>query len=594
MAATMDDHPATKNLTNQPPIVALRLELAASLGRLTSPDNPLQVAIRQSLVQALTALMHTLGVPGEASAEIDASTPDAALGDRFMRLMVNGEPAGYPNELLQMVHSYVNASQPDPSMTPSALSSWLGAQYDRADNTGHGTVVEFLTHACMEITKQQPALLLGMSQVDAYVAAFLESTDAAHEVYAPSSEWLHSVLSSALNGGTSIANMAVVVDALSQVKDKSVDDAIEALIVALRPGWIEIRLPLEYLKELTEGGLANKEDTFTTLRDGMFTESGIVYPDFRFVPDERLKLRTFAFTINSVITLPFVGLRRDECLVNETAERLVQLHDIEAHPAMNPATGQFAAVTVRDNKELLEKDGLTTWGPMAYLILCFVDTLRKRAGCFIDRKDADDKLKGLEAAFPGLVQAARSRATVEKIARLLRGLAMEGISIRNLRLILERLLDYEYCFNDSAALVVLDDYPFANDHLYSDRRDDPASLLSFVRAGLQRQISGKYARGTTTMDAYLLGSEIEQLLASRHQPQDLGEHERDAILSAIRAKLADLPPNALLPVILTRIDVRTVLRRLISKEFPRLSVVGYQELMPNLTIRPIARISLKA
>lgn len=291
--------------------------------------------------------------------------------------------------------------------------------------------------------------------------------------------------------------------------------------------------------------------------------------------------------------LPFVGLRSDQCLVNDTAERMAQEYHVQAHPVVNPATGLPGAVTALNNKQSLEAKGLTTWDSMGYLTLCFAETLRKRGACFIDCKIVGDQLKRLEIAFPAVVRAAKARFSVEEITRVLRGLAVEVIPIRNLVLILERLLDYEYCCNPSIAPAILNDYLLTNSHWDPARRNDPVSLLSFIRAGLKRQISNQYARGTTTMVVYLLDPEIERRLANFHSSQGLDEREHDRILDALRDELTFLPPTAQVPVILTSIDVRLALRQLLAQEFPRLSVVCYQELMPDLNIMPIARILLK-
>jgi type III secretion protein V len=39
-------------------------------------------------------------------------------------------------------------------------------------------------------------------------------------------------------------------------------------------------------------------------------------------------------------------------------------------------------------------------------------------------------------------------------------------------------------------------------------------------------------------------------------------------------------------------DVRRAMRKFIEKDFPRLVVLSYQELSPDMNIQPIARISL--
>jgi type III secretion protein V len=63
-------------------------------------------------------------------------------------------------------------------------------------------------------------------------------------------------------------------------------------------------------------------------------------------------------------------------------------------------------------------------------------------------------------------------------------------------------------------------------------------------------------------------------------------------LAALRAEIGELPPTAQKPVIVTDMDIRRFVRKLVEVEFPNVSVLSYQELSPDLTIQPIARIAL--
>src|SRR5512132_2203801 len=73
-----------------------------------------------------------------------------------------------------------------------------------------------------------------------------------------------------------------------------------------------------------------------------FGHSSVLYPHFRFVVDERLKPNGVAFRINYLTTLPILCPRPDQCLVNDTVERL-RLMKVEGLPTTNPATWQPGA-----------------------------------------------------------------------------------------------------------------------------------------------------------------------------------------------------------------------------------------------------------
>jgi type III secretion protein V len=288
-----------------------------------------------------------------------------------------------------------------------------------------------------------------------------------------------------------------------------------------------------------------------------------------------------------------IGLGPEECLVNDTPERLKGL-GIPANAAGNPGSGQPQSITNLEYKRGLEAQGFTTWDQMGYLILSLANVLRRNAAVFVHRGFVESQFEQLESIFPALVQAARSAVLPEQVAAVLRGLLGEEVSIRNLRLILERLCDSSLRNDPGSQLVPDGQYLAAGQ---TGRGNDLTQLIEFVRAGMKRETSGKYSKETNTMPAYLLEYSIEVLMsaigsvdADTRLDSGLGKEEQDKIVESIRKEIAYLPPTAPLPVILTTRDARVVLRKAIAQDFPRLRVVAYQELMPDLNVQPVARI----
>lgn len=129
-------------------------------------------------------------------------------------------------------------------------------------------------------------------------------------------------------------------------------------------------------------------------------------------------------------------------------------------------------------------------------------------------------------------------------------------------------------------------------------RDRPDDRVAFVRAGLRDAIAHKYARGTQTLDVYLLDPEIERALAAypapesvRQPPKGLDDTLYTRIANTVRSELEHLPPMAQLPVILTRDDLRATVSATLAQEFPQLAVVSYADLPPNWNIQQVAHIS---
>jgi|SRR5215831_6315693 len=593
-------------MSDELPEVPLWIEIAPSLSEALDTASPLNEAIRRDLSRRVADLLVALGIPGTPAVQIRELKANSIRSRQFLRMYVNGRLCRYPDELLRLVYGYVIGHYPDAGLDLSKILAGLSEiPPDRAGaaDADFQWKVEFLSLACANIIKMQPAALLGPEQVAAYIALLPSPPDNPDLRSLPFFQdpiILHSILGEVLSMKISIADHRAVAATLGQARGRSTEDVIEDLIDVLRPERIEIQFPSEDLRQMTSDHAKDGPGMFPFLRDGMFVELGLNYPKFRFAVTEELKRGCFAFKINHLTTLPLIGLRSDQRLVNDTADRL-SLCEIEGEATIDPATGYPYSIIDSGEKDQAEALGLTTWDQMGYLILSLAEVLRKNSACFVHREAVQAQLDQLESGFPALVRAVRDRVSSERLTRILRALVAEEISIRNMRLILERLLEYDYCFSDSSRYLILDDRLTSYGQLNGARRDDLVSLVSFQRAGMKRQIGNKYARGAQTLVVYLLDPQIEQSLLGNQSPRagddgntPLEDDLIDNILEAIRQELAFLPLTAQRPSILTSIAVRPYLRRLIATEFPRIPVVAYQELAPDLNIQPVARISLNA
>jgi type III secretion protein V len=311
------------------------------------------------------------------------------------------------------------------------------------------------------------------------------------------------------------------------------------------------------------------------MRDGLFVELGVRFPGVRARGNPGLPPGAYQIQINEV---PVVTGQATlgHILVNDTVDRL-RLMNIEGFEAINPATRQPAAWVPEQNKEMLEAAGLTTWDVPGYMILHVAAVLRRYAREFVGVQEVQTMLDQLEKAFPAIVKEVVPKVVnVLKLADILGRLVEEEISIRDLRGILQALAEQ------------------------GQTEADSVMLTEHVRSALKRYVSHKYARGTNTLVVYLLDPQIEDAVRSSIKRTSAGTHlalEPDIaqeIVQAVKNECGHLPPTAQRPVILTSMDIRRYVRKLLEYEFnPPFSVVSYQELSPELNIQPVARISTR-
>jgi len=314
------------------------------------------------------------------------------------------------------------------------------------------------------------------------------------------------------------------------------------------------------------------EKMFSMMQDGLYYELGLIIPKVRIDTDNSLEENGFRIQLNDLRFPPLKGLKQDQFLVNEIPERLYLLN-LEAEGAINPANQSESAIV--QNKEntlkICEKAGLTTWNPQGFIVLALSAAIRKNAGSFLTKETVKYNTNTLQTPFPELIKTMLTRFNIIDLTRILRDLLDEEISIRNLRAILEALLEINTPTD-----------PNQNDYTLPI-----PETVSLLRISLKRYITNKYVISGNTLVVYLIDHQIETRINS---DDELSEEEHDRLIKAIYDQAGSFVEGKD-PIILTTIETRKKLKKLTEKEFPRLIVLCYEELATDLNINPIGRIS---
>ena len=203
--------------------------------------------------------------------------------------------------------------------------------------------------------------------------------------------------------------------------------------------------------------------------------------------------------------------------------------------------------------------------------------LRARAADFIGIAETQRLLDGLERA----VSPAIAKNVVPKpislitLTEVLRRLVDEQVSIRDLRGILEAL---------------------AASPVSKHADPDPAELVEAVRTRMRRPMTYALTRGGRELEAWVLDPEIEETIRRAVTKTDAGavlalapsasRDIRSAFAHAISKRDASAPRVLLAPA-----DVRRFVRKLVEADFPDVRVIAATEILPEIVVKPIARIS---
>jgi len=225
-------------------------------------------------------------------------------------------------------------------------------------------------------------------------------------------------------------------------------------------------------------------------------------------------------------------------------------------------------------RELLDKAGIKYWGPLEVVILHLSYFFRTHAGEFVGIQEVKSMIEFMEKSFPDLVKEVTRLIPLQKMTDIFKRLIQEQISVKDLRTIMESLAEW------------------------AQTEKDTVLLTEYVRSSLKRYISYKYSQGQTVLSVYILDPEIEDMVRGAIKQTSAGSYlalDPDSvqlILQSVRNTVAPPPPGGQPPVILTAIDVRRFVRKLIEMEFGDISVVSYQEIIPEIRIQPLGRIQI--
>jgi type III secretion protein V len=321
------------------------------------------------------------------------------------------------------------------------------------------------------------------------------------------------------------------------------------------------------------------EKHFVAVRQAIYLDLGIPMPAIRFrfhdevngaqshSPPASPRYRIMLFEV----PIAEGRLRPDSVLVRENEHTLSSLgipYDIE----QGAIAGETAFWVAGNRVATLENAGLAFFRPLQILDWHLAVVLRKHAADFMGIQETRTLLSAMEAQFPELVKEAQRVMPVQKMAEIIQRLVSEEVSVRDMRAVLEALVEW------------------------AQKEKDSVLLTEYVRVSLKRQISYKYSNELGLLPAYLLAPDVEDSVRDAIRQTPAGSYlamdpeKSQTLLENIKKVVGDISTTASRPVLLTSMDIRRYLRKLIEHDLYHLPVLSYQELTAEINVQPLARV----
>lgn len=339
-------------------------------------------------------------------------------------------------------------------------------------------------------------------------------------------------------------------------------------VLYVDPMEIELGYGLIPLVDPSQGGdLLNR---ITMIRRQIASELGLLVPPIRIRDNMMLDANEYVIKIKG-IEVTKGTLHLDSFLAMNPGNVSGNLPGIKTK---EPAFGLPAIWISGAQKENAETMGYTVVDTLSVLATHLTEIIHAHADELLNRQEVQrliDNAKNYASAV--IEELIPERMSLGQILKVLQCLLRERIPIRDIVTILETLAD-------NAA-----------------KSTDTDMLTEWVRHGLSRTISKLYGGQEQVIHVMTLDSKVEEMFIESIQKDDFGARlvlrpqTLRKLLDEIQKILDEATQQGVQGVLLVSSALRLHLRRVVERNLPRLPILSFNELAPQVRIESLGIVS---
>ena len=325
---------------------------------------------------------------------------------------------------------------------------------------------------------------------------------------------------------------------------------------------------IPFVDSSQDGELLNR---IQSIRKQYAMNFGFIVPPVHIKDNLQLSPNQYTFALKGVKVadaemLPGHYMAMDPGMVTE---KLKGIDTVE------PAFGLPAIWITEDRKDRAQIAGYTVVDCTTVMATHISEVIKQHAYELIGRQEVQGLLDNLAKSYPKLVEdLVPAVLSLGTIMRVLQRLLKEGISIRDLRTILETMADWAPMTRDAEI------------------------LTEYVRHALARTISAQLAVDGI-IPLITLAKPVEDAIQSSVQHKETGSYLSldpkiaQQILDSI-GQAIPLFAGGQRPTLLAAPQIRPHVRTLTERYYPSLCVISHNEIAPTLKVRSLATVTLNA
>jgi flagellar biosynthesis protein FlhA len=233
-----------------------------------------------------------------------------------------------------------------------------------------------------------------------------------------------------------------------------------------------------------------------------------------------------------------------------------------------PVFGLNAVWIDLEQKEVAELSGYTVVDPSSVIVTHMTEVIKSNAVSILGRQETSTLIDSLKTTHPVLVEeVVPELLSIGDVQKVLHALLSEGISIRDMVTIFEALADN------------------------ARQLRDVATLTEAVRKRLGKSITQMYEDSPGEISAIVIDANLEsEIYSNLTENKVLDNQFAQTIVNNITSSVQEALSQGKRFVVLTTSRIRPHIRTLTLRALPRIPILSFEELDPNIKLKVIATV----